>query len=71
MGKNYWDVTQYVGQSSRNLLPKRPGSRGESSPRPVEAGSPKDKFAKGRAKHRALIRNVACMRSEDDPGSAC
>jgi hypothetical protein len=29
--KNYWDVTQYVGWSSRKLLLKRSESRGECS----------------------------------------
>jgi len=71
LGKNYWDVTQHVGWSSRSLLLKRFGSRGEGSPCPAEAGSPKDRFAKGRAKHKALTRNAVCTQGGDDPGSEC
>ena len=54
LGKNYWDVTQYVGWSSKKLLPKRSKSSEEAAHPPAEAQRAKARIAEGMAKIKHL-----------------
>ena len=68
LGKNYWDVTQYVGWSSKKLLPKRSESREDTAHTPAEAQSTKDRCAKGRAKNQAPTKKAVYTLWGGDPG---
>lgn len=70
MGKNYWDVTQYVGWSSGEATAKAVWKRGKAACAPAEAGREKDGFAK-RAKHEALTKTAGHKLDGEEPSLVC
>lgn len=60
LGKNYWNVTQYVGWSSRKQLPSSTGSRkkGQLAVLPQRQGATKHRSAKGRRKQLELKKSI-------------